>query len=167
MKLALTRGTDHAAISSGSGWFIRMRTWFAALPVGRVTAAAPASAALSAVQHGQGAKLESAQVLQFPIHGDALLVKLAEILKARIADAPKHADRFVLALTRAPRLRLTIDETAYIEFDVVRSAFNMVVDVEPGTQLTLDTEDFDTLARFVVQYARDKLAGPCEPEDAA
>lgn len=168
MRFALTPGTNSAAAtSSGSGWFLRMRMWFATLPVGRATATSPAPIASSEVPYVQGAQSTSAQVLSFPYRGNALLVKLAEILKTRIADAPKHADRFALTLTRAPRLRLDIDETAYVEFDAGRSTFVMVVDVAPGTQLTLDTEDFDTLARFVVQYVRDKLAEPLEPEDAA
>jgi hypothetical protein len=168
MRFALTRGpTNAAATSAGSGWFLRMRMWFATLPVGRATATAPVAVASPDVQPVQGAQSTSSHVLSFPYRGNALLVKLADILKKRIAEAPTHADRFVLSLTRAPRLRLVIDETAYVEFDAVRAAFSMVVEVEPCTQLTLDTEDFDTLVRFVVQYVRDKLAEPFEPEDAA
>jgi hypothetical protein len=164
MRLAPTLSTTDTAVSLGSGWLLRMRMWFATLPMGRtMPAPAPPEAVPAATTQSK-----SATVLAFPIRGDALLVKLAEILKARISEKPEQSHRFRLSLVRAPRLRLVIDEAAHIEFDVVRSAFTMVVDVEYGTELTLDTAEFDTLVRFVVQYVRDKLTeASIQPEDAA
>jgi hypothetical protein len=100
----------------------------------------------------------SAVLLPFPIHGEALLVRLAELLRHRVGnDGPRH-DPFLFALTRRPQSRLTLDVRSYVEFVNSRSEFRLAIDAAPNTSIIITTTDFDALVEFVVQYVCSRLA---------
>jgi hypothetical protein len=95
---------------------------------------------------------ESGVLLPFPIRGEALLVKLADLLRERIGLDDDVAAPFLLTMSRCPRPRLSIDTTAYVEYHVERATYCLSIDALPDSRLTLETTDFDTLVRFVVDY---------------
>jgi hypothetical protein len=98
-----------------------------------------------------------AVVLAFPIRGEALLVRLAEGLRERLpSGALEPADPFLLTLSRGPRSRLSIDRDAYVEFHAERAAFHLIIDAAPDARVTLETTDFDTLVKFVMQYVAEE-----------
>jgi hypothetical protein len=100
----------------------------------------------------------SAELLPFPIRGEALLVRLAELLRHRVGDdGPRH-DPFLFSLSRRPQSRLTLDFQSYVEFVSSRSEFRLAIDVAPNTNITITTTDFDALVEFVVQYVCSRLA---------
>ena len=168
MPLATTH-TPHEPAAAG-GLLLRLRAWFAAVrPVGApfgtvggdaaqcVPRASSAGRSLLAV--GEPHRLAvAATLLRFPIRGEALLVRLAEILRKRVASAEPRPNPFVLTLRRAARSQLLIDHASYIEFYPERSAFHVVLEATADTTITLDTTDFDTLVRFVVLYVNDRLS---------
>jgi hypothetical protein len=102
----------------------------------------------------------SGVLVPFPIHGEALLVKLADTLRNRDRDAHSGRDPLLLKMSRRPGLRLAIDHIAYVEFDTDRAAYHVVIEAASDTKVTLDTTDFDTLVRFVAQYVTER---PSEP----
>jgi hypothetical protein len=109
------------------------------------TAAAPAADRTQAV------------LLAFPIRGEALLVRLTEGLRERLPSAALElADPFLLTLSRGPRLRLSIDRDAYVEFYAESAAFHLIIDAAPDSRVTLETTDFDTLVKFVMQYVAEE-----------
>jgi hypothetical protein len=98
-----------------------------------------------------------AVLLAFPIRGEALLVRLAEGLRDRLSSSPPdQTDPFFLTLSRGPRLRLSIDRDAYVEFHADSASFHLIIDAAPGSRVTLETTDFDTLVKFVVQYVAEE-----------
>ncbi len=118
----------------------------------------------------QGGRLERTAsggvILQFPLHGEALLVKLADTLRNRLAIDPAgyatERDRLLLTMSRCPGSRLSIDACANVEFDSGQSVYRMTIEAAPDTTVTLNTSDFDTLVNFVVQYVAERLPAPLE-----
>jgi len=147
----------------GMGFLTRIRAWFTAEPVqhsemsdgARSIGEVSAYAADTSVCH---AKPREAAVLRFPIRGEALLVKLADLLRARLATVALSSNPFLVTMSRAPRSRLLIDTVSSIEFDPGRSAFHVVLQASPETTLTLDTTDFDSLVQFVVEYVNGRIS---------
>ena len=95
-------------------------------------------------------------VLPFPIRGEALLVKLADLLREKMSGLPADADPFALTFSRYPRPLLSIDQSAYVEFHAEREAFHLIIDVTPDARVTLETGNFDTLVRFVLRYVAER-----------
>jgi hypothetical protein len=95
-------------------------------------------------------------VLPFPIRGEALLVKLADLLREKMTGLRADADPFALTLSRYPRALLSIDQSAYVEFHAEREAFHLIIDVTPDARVTLETGNFDTLVRFVLRYVAER-----------
>ena len=93
-----------------------------------------------------------AVLLPFPIRGEALLVRLAEALRDRSRFGMSGDDPFILTISRSPRLRLSIDRAAYVEFRAESASFHLTIDAAPESRVTLETTDFDTLVKFAVQY---------------
>ncbi|WP_244499725.1 hypothetical protein [Tardiphaga robiniae] len=110
---------------------------------------------------------ESGTVLQFPLRGEALLVRLAELLRRRVAELVPQFDRLLLTLSRHPLLRLSIDESAYIEFDTQSTEFDLVIEAPSGTRMIIQTTDFDAVVKFVLQYVVEKLSDETVLEAAA
>jgi hypothetical protein len=109
----------------------------------------------------------NAVLLPFPIRGEALLVKLAEMLRARIPERSLQGNSLLLSVSRAPGSRLSIDHSAYVEFYSNPSIYHVVVEAAADTTVTLNTPDFDTLVEFVVQYVNDRLSEPATFEAAS
>jgi hypothetical protein len=109
------------------------------------------------VDESMGATL-GGRVLPFPIHGEALLVKLADLLRRRIAEHGIDQHLFPLTLSRAPLSRLRIDRTSFIEFEPLEGRYRMVAELAPSTELTLRTTDFDNLVKLVAEYVNSKIA---------
>lgn len=105
-------------------------------------------------------------VLPFPIHGEALLVKLAELLRCRVEQLGPQRDPLLLQIARCPRTRLSIDQTAYVEFIPEYAEYRAVIEAQLGTRVILETAEFDALVDFVVPYVATRLA-EAEPEAAA
>jgi hypothetical protein len=106
----------------------------------------------------------SAVLVPFPIYGEALLVRLADALRNRAADARSGRDPLLLKMSRRPGSRLAIDNIAYVEFQPDRAAYHVVIEAASDTKVTLDTTDFDTLVRFVAQYVTDRPPEPATLE---
>jgi hypothetical protein len=102
-----------------------------------------------------GASGEAA-VLHFPIRGEALLARLADLLRDRLQCDDASRDPFLLTLSRGPRPRLSIDRAVYVEFHAEWASFHLIVDAAPDSRVTLETTDFDTVEKFVVQYLTDR-----------
>lgn len=154
MRLAPTHNPAEPATITG-GLLLRMRAWFAA-GVPAPMPCTPRNVASSGV--AQKDYVKTAVLLPFPIHGEALLVKLAELLRVRVADRELWHDPLLLTMSRTPRSRLVIDRASYIEFQPQCSSYHVVVEAAPDTTVTLDTTDFDTLVQFVVQYVSGRLS---------
>jgi hypothetical protein len=103
-------------------------------------------------------------ILPFPIHGEALLVRLAEVLRNRTADRSLERDPLLLQMSRRPRLRLSIDCKAYIEFHQDCSEYRAVIEASEETRVILETVDFDALVDFVLPYVVARLAKPAALE---
>jgi hypothetical protein len=97
-----------------------------------------------------------AAVLRFPIRGEALLVNLASTLRERAQGVEVSEDPFWLTLSRAPRPRLSLDRNAYVEFHAEDSTFHLKIDAVPASRLTLETTEFVTLVKFVLQYLAER-----------
>jgi hypothetical protein len=102
------------------------------------------------------APVEEAAVLQFPIRGEALLARLADLLRDRLPCGEASPDPFLLTLSRGPRPRLSIDRAAYVEFHAEWASFHLIIDAAPDARVTLETTDFDTVEKFVAQYLADR-----------
>jgi hypothetical protein len=149
MRPAPTRNTAEPATIAG-GLLLRLRAWLAS------GASVPRD-----VQPSDAAQLDhatTATLLPFPIHGEALLVKLAELLRNRVTQLAASGSPFNLTISRAARSRLLIDDSSYVEFHPRCSAYHVVVEAAPATTVTIVTTDFDTLVQFVVQYVEGRLA---------
>ncbi len=155
MRLALLYKSAADATSSG-GLLLRLRAWFAAVCVAdRMPARDHDEDELKVVRNDT---VPGAVLLPFPIRGEALLVKLAELLRARIATVALSPNVFLLTMSRAPRSCLAIDHASYIAFDAERAAFHVVLEARPDTTITLDTTNFDTLVQFVVEYVNGRIS---------
>jgi hypothetical protein len=96
-------------------------------------------------------------VLPFPVHGEALLVKLAEMLRRHVEGRELDHNPLSLTITRWPRARLSIDGTAYVDYLSELSTYHAAIEAAPDTEVILKTTDFDALANFVLQYVNDRL----------
>ena len=103
---------------------------------------------------------ERGVVLRFPLRGEALLARLAEVLRMRIVDGGPERDPLLLTLSRCPDSRLAIDRIAYVEFQADRSAYCVTIQAAADTKVTLDTADFATTVNFIAQYVADRLPAP-------
>jgi hypothetical protein len=116
--------------------------------------------ALPSASEGQAASASDqgrqAVLLSFPIRGEALLVRLAEALRDRVHFGMSGDDPFILTISRSPRLRLSIDRAAYVEFRAESASFHLTIDAAPESRVTLETTDFDTLVKFAVQYVAEE-----------
>ena len=101
---------------------------------------------------------ESGILLQFPVRGEALLVRLADLLRSRIADRRLERDPLLLRISRCPGSRLSIDRSAYVEFLADRCMYCVAIEAQPDTRVTVETTDFDTVVNFVVQYVAERLS---------
>lgn len=110
---------------------------------------------------------ESGVLLRFPVRGEALLVKLADLLRSRIANRGLDRDPLLLLISRCPGSRLSIDRTAYVEFLADRCVYYVAIEAQPDTRVTLETTDFDTVVKFVVQYVAERLSEPVTLEVAS
>jgi hypothetical protein len=108
------------------------------------------------VGHDQAAP--SGILLQFPVRGEALLVRLADLLRSRIADRGVERDPLLLLISRCPGSRLSIDRSAYVEFLADRCMYCVAIEAQPDTRVTVETTDFDTVVKFVVQYVAERLS---------
>lgn len=97
-------------------------------------------------------------VLRFPIHGEALLVRLADLLRSRLADRGPEHDPLLFMMSRGLRSRLSIDRMAYVEFHNDRAEFRVAIEASPQTKVILETADFDAVVDFVGQYIAARLA---------
>ncbi len=154
-QLASTR-YFYDPLTAGVGLLLRLRAWFTSAHVaGGERSSGHDHAALKAAGNNT---IPGAILLPFPIRGEALLVKLAELLRRRVADRAGWHNPFVLNIARGPRSRLILDGASYIEFNPARSTYHMEVGVSVDTTITLETIDFDTLVQFVVQYIDGRLS---------
>ncbi|MEW6639078.1 MAG: hypothetical protein AB1586_01140 [Pseudomonadota bacterium] len=110
---------------------------------------------------------DSATILPFPIHGEALLVKLAAALRDRLGERDAQQTPLVLTVARGTHARLTIDQAAYVEFHSGRGTYHAVIEAAADTTVMLDTTDFDTLVRFVMQYVAERPADTATLEAAS
>jgi hypothetical protein len=106
-----------------------------------------------------GGAPENGVVLRFPIHGEALLVQLADLLRKQVASRRLERDPLLLMMSRCPGSRLSIDRIAYVDFLADRSSYRLVMEAAPDARFTLDTTDFDTVVKFVVQYVAYRISG--------
>lgn len=104
------------------------------------------------------AAIDPSIILRFPIRGEALLVKLARLLRARFGERGPADNPFLFTISRDPVCRLTIDRSAFVEFrDKDGPAFHLSVEPAPDTTVSLQTGDFDVVVNFIVQYIEEKL----------
>lgn len=101
---------------------------------------------------------QSGVLLPFPFRGEALLVKLADQLRSRIAHRRLDRDPLLLLISRCPGSRLSIDRAAYVEYLTDRCMYYVAIEAQPDTRVTLETSDFDTVVQFVVQYVAERLS---------
>ena len=101
------------------------------------------------------------QVLPFPIRGEALLVRLAELLRNRFERGEYSGTRPLFLITRTPRSRLIIDRAAYVEInDEYGPIFVVAVEAAPDTTVSIETADLDVVVGFIMHYLADKLDDP-------
>ncbi|UWU73900.1 hypothetical protein N2603_27955 [Bradyrhizobium huanghuaihaiense] len=103
---------------------------------------------------------DTGMVLHFPIRGEALLVKLADLLRKQVASRVPERDPLLLVMSRGPGSRLSIDRVAYVDFLADRSTYHVVIEAAPDATITLDTTDFDTVVNFVMQYVTGRNSEP-------
>jgi hypothetical protein len=109
-----------------------------------------------AIRHGHDAPVGN--LLQFPVRGEALLVRLADLLRSRVADRKLEYDPLLLRISRCPEYRLSIDRYAYVEFLGDRCVYCVAIEAQPDTRVIVETTDFDTVVNFVVQYVAARLS---------
>lgn len=122
-------------------------------------------AVLPAVSRNHAA--QGGVLLPFPFRGEALLVKLADQLRSRIANLRLDRDPLLLLISRCPGSRLSIDRAAYVEYLTDRCLYCVAIEAQPDTRVTLETSDFDTVVQFVVQYVAERLSEPVPLEVAS
>jgi hypothetical protein len=173
MRLAPTRNfIDHA--TAGGGLLLRMRAWFTrSATASNLAACEPCDVVLDNVGLLDGPAAltpnlpqRTAVVLPFPIRGEALLVKLAEQLRNRIAGSAAR-DSFHLTIMPRPHLRLTIDAAAHVEFHAERATYHLVIELVQDTRIKIESTDFDIVVKFIAQYVADRLSGEHAAETAS
>jgi hypothetical protein len=97
-------------------------------------------------------------LLQFPVRGEALLVRLADLLRSRITNCKLERDPLFLKISRSPEYRLSIDGSGYVEYRADRCAYCVAIEPQADTRVTMETTDFDTVVKFVVQYVAGRLS---------
>ncbi|QOZ38488.1 hypothetical protein XH92_41085 [Bradyrhizobium sp. CCBAU 53421] len=97
------------------------------------------------------------EVLAFPVHGEALLVKLADVLRRYVAGRELAHNPLRLTISRSQWTRLSIDAAAYVDYLSEIDTFQAAIEAGPDTEVILKTTDFDALASFVTQYVNDRL----------
>jgi hypothetical protein len=157
MRLAPTRNSIEPA-TAGGGLLLRMRAWFGAGAATCSAAARDVTSYQASPTFVQADSIRTAVLLPFPIRGEALLVKLAGLLRVRIANRSLKHDPLLLDITRHSHARMLIDRTAYVEFHALRATYHVVVETMPDTTIRVETTDFDTVVQFVLQYIDDRLA---------
>jgi hypothetical protein len=103
-------------------------------------------------------------VLLFPIRGEALLVRLAEVLRSRLAEQRPDHGPLLLTISRSPGSRLLIEGVAYVDYVSDISTYRVAIEAVPDTKVIVETSDFDTLVSFIVQYLTDRLSEPAATE---
>ena len=109
------------------------------------------------VADGGEAAPQRGVVLAFPIRGEALLVKLADVLRGRISSFDPACHDLLPLLSHEPDLRLWIGDDAHVEFDPKRSEYHLTIEAPSGTRMIIQTADFDALVTFVLQYVSERL----------
>ncbi len=172
-RAPLGNSIDHA--TAAGSLLLRMRAWFARGAMAHIAQVEPNDAgqddfgANNIVAYGpspaatQTGEQPTAMLLPFPIHGEALLVKLADQLRSKIAASAPGCDEgaratFLLTLSRRPCVRLTIDAAAYVEFHAGPAIYHLVIELVQDTTIAIQTSDFDTVVKFVAQYVTDRLS---------
>ena len=97
------------------------------------------------------------EVVQFPVHGEALLVHLADVLRQHVAGRGPDHNPLWLTISRCPQARLSIDGAAYVDYLSEVSTYHAAIEAGPDTKVILKTTNFDALASFVIQYINDRL----------
>jgi hypothetical protein len=159
-----------ASACIGSGADQQYRAWpivAGYVPATSIAAEPAISAHVNATRNGCDADRESAVVLNFPIYGEALLVRLAERLRSRVAERDAARDPLLLTISRCPGSRLEIDSDAFVEFHADCSTYQLVIAASPDATVTVETTDFDTVMQFVAQYVMERLAAPATLEAAS
>ncbi|MDB5716499.1 MAG: hypothetical protein JWO15_3896 [Sphingomonadales bacterium] len=131
-------------------------SWLRGAAVGQ-----PAAEPNPATQMPDGATDTSARrgvVLAFPVRGEALLVKLAEVLRCKIAAFDRSCHGLLPMLDHDPDLRLWIGDDAHVVFDGRSSEYHLTIETPSGTRMIIQTVDFDALVTFVLQYVSERLA---------
>ncbi|HEY4041454.1 MAG TPA: hypothetical protein VGM32_06375 [Rhodopila sp.] len=146
-----------AMTNAGTGLFARLRGWLEARRQFR-------AAATNEVRGHPGS---SAQLLPFPIRGEALLVRMAESLRGRVGDRRWMCDPLLLTMSRRPHSRLTLDRDTYVEFDSATGGYRAVLRADPETRITVETFNFDTVVSFVAPYVTDRLSDAIPMEAAS
>ena len=108
----------------------------------------------------------SADVLPFPIRGEALLVRLAEVLRRRLPERGSDRDPLLLTISRCPGSRLLIDGVAYVDYLSDLSTYRAAVEALPDTKVIVETSDFDVLVSFIVHYLADRCSEPAARTEA-
>ncbi len=156
------------ALSFAGRTVIEGQTSSIAVTAPSFTSRIPAAAARGIEQaEAGGSGPETGILLHFPIHGEALLVKLADLLRKRVANRGFERDPLLLMMSRCPGSRLSIDRIAYIDFLADRSMYHVVIEAAPDAKISLDTTDFDTVVDFVVQYVTERISRPVALEAAS
>jgi len=106
------------------------------------------------------------EVVAFPLHGEALLVKLADALRRYVAGREPVDDPLWLTISRCPWARLSIDASAYVDYLSEIETFHAAIEAGPDTKVILKTTDFGALASFVTQYVNDRLRDRASVEAA-
>ncbi|WP_429104315.1 hypothetical protein [Bradyrhizobium sp. i1.12.3] len=106
------------------------------------------------------------EVLPFPVHGEALLVKLADVLRRHVAGRQPADNPLRLTISRCPWTRLSIDAAACVDYLSESETFQAAIEAGPDTWVILKTTDFDALASFVTQYVNDRLTNRVSMETA-
>jgi hypothetical protein len=149
------------------GAFATLWAWLRRAASRTVDVPAGQDAALPLSPSAVGLAQEPGIVLPFPLRGEALLVRLAELLRRRVAELVPQCERLSLTLSHHPALRLSIDESAYVEFDAPSAEFNLVIEAPSGTRMIIQTTDFDAVVKFVLQYVVEKLSDDAVLEAAS
>lgn len=100
----------------------------------------------------------SAEVLQFPVHGQAVIVELANRLRRRLHGQGASEGQLLLTLSPSPDIRLRLDASTYVEFVPASAKYRLAVQMAPDSSLVLETTQLDTVAEFAIQYVDGALA---------
>lgn len=97
------------------------------------------------------------EVVAFPLHGEAVLVRLADVLRQRVAGRQPAHDPLWLTISRGPWTRLSIDRSAYVDYVSEAAVYRAAIEAAPDTKVILKTTNFEVLVSFVMQYIDDRL----------